>query len=46
MTVRLPDGVTIEYRESVQKEGPEDYDFPEAAAMADQVNNMIQQRIG
>lgn len=46
MIVRLPDGVTIEYREAVVKESADDYDFPEAAAMADQVNNVIQNRIG
>jgi hypothetical protein len=34
VTVGLPDGTTLNYREAVEKDSPDDYDLDEAATIA------------
>lgn len=45
MTVRLPDGTVLVYREGSEKTGADDYDFPEALALVDVVSAVLRNRL-
>lgn len=46
VTVRLPDGTTLTYAESVQKDAPDDYDFDEATTLLDAATDVMSRRLG